>query len=36
MLFIWWYSVLAPVMIFRKSYPDWQGKKLFVFADPLM
>jgi flavodoxin len=30
---IWWYTMPAPVMTFLESYPDWQGKKLFVFAN---
>ena len=30
---IWWYTMPAPVKTFLESYPDWQGKKLFVFAN---
>ena len=30
---IWWYTMPAPVMTFLESYTDWQGKKLFVFAN---
>ena len=30
---IWWYTMPAPVMTFLESCPDWQGKKLFVFAN---
>ena len=30
---IWWYTMPAPVMTFLESYIDWQGKKLFVFAN---
>lgn len=30
---IWWYTMPAPVMTFLENYPDWQGKKLFVFAN---
>ncbi len=30
---IWWYTMPAPVMTFLESYPDWQGKKLYVFAN---
>lgn len=30
---IWWYTMPAPVMSFLESFPDWQGKKLFVFAN---
>ena len=30
---IWWYTMPAPVMTFLESYPDWQNKKLFVFAN---
>ena len=30
---IWWYTMPAPVMTFLKSYPDWLGKKLFIFAN---
>lgn len=30
---IWWYTMPALVMTFLESYPDWQGKKLFVFAN---
>ena len=30
---IWWYTIPAPVMTFLESWPDWQGKKLYVFAN---
>ena len=30
---VWWYTMPAPVMTFLESYPDWQGKKLYVFAN---
>lgn len=30
---IWWYTMPAPVKTFLESYPDWQGKKLFIFAN---
>lgn len=30
---IWWYTMPAPVMTFLESYPDWQGRKLYVFAN---
>ena len=30
---IWWYTMPAPVMTFLENYPDWQGKKLYVFAN---
>lgn len=30
---IWWYTMPAAVMTFLESYPDWQGKKLYVFAN---
>ena len=30
---IWWYTMPTPVMTFLESYTDWQGKKLFVFAN---
>ncbi len=30
---IWRYTMPAPVMTFLKSYPDWLGKKLFIFAN---
>ena len=30
---IWWYTMPVPVMTFLESYPDWEGKKLFVFAN---
>ena len=30
---IWWYTMPAPVMTFLESWPDWQGKKLYVFAN---
>ena len=30
---IWWYTMPAPVMTFLESCSDWQGKKLFVFAN---
>ena len=30
---IWWYTMPAPVMTFLESFPDWQGKKVYVFAN---
>lgn len=30
---IWWYTSPKTVQTFYESYPDWQGKKLYVFAD---
>lgn len=30
---IWWYTMPAPVMTFLESCPDWQGKRLYVFAN---
>ena len=30
---IWWYTMPAPVMTFLESDPDWQGRKLYVFAN---
>ena len=30
---IWWYSMPAPVKTFLESWPDWQGKQLYVFAN---
>ncbi|MBR6165800.1 MAG: NAD(P)H-dependent oxidoreductase [Clostridia bacterium] len=30
---VWWYTMPAPVMTFLEGCPDWQGKKLYVFAN---
>ena len=30
---IWWYTMPAPVKTFLESWPDWQGKRLYVFAN---
>ena len=30
---IWWYTMPAPVMTFLESFPDWQEKKVYVFAN---
>ena len=30
---IWWYTMPAPVKSFLESCPDWQGKRLYVFAN---
>ena len=30
---IWWYTMPAPVKTFLESWPDWHGKRLYVFAN---
>ena len=30
---IWWYTSPMPVWTFLESYPNWQGKKIYVFAN---
>ena len=30
---IWWYTMPAPVKTFLERWPDWQGKRLYVFAN---
>ena len=30
---IWWYTSPMPVWAFLESYPNWQGKKIYVFAN---
>lgn len=30
---IWWYTSPMPVATFLESYPDWNRKKLFIFAN---
>lgn len=30
---IWWYTNPKVVQTFYESYPDWNGKKLYIFAD---
>ena len=29
---IWWYTSPMPVWTFLESYPNWQGKKIYVFV----
>ena len=30
---IWWYTMPAPVKTFLERWPDWRGKRLYVFAN---
>ena len=30
---IWWYTMPAPVKTFLERWPDWHGKRLYVFAN---
>ena len=30
---IWWYTLPAPVKTFLERWPDWHGKRLYVFAN---
>ena len=30
---IWWYTSPLPVWRFLESYPDWKGKKIYLFAN---
>ena len=30
---IWWYTLPMPVMTFLESYPDWNRKRMYIFAN---